>query len=121
MQSALLSLQQAKEGWALAKLGQAGAEGGSPAGAEAVRACGMVRATSLSSACSAPDSIRVRVHQVLKEEILPALERLRREKGQFLEWQAANANIDRLRRFCVAYRVVETERCAAAPVALLLA
>ena len=50
--------------------------------------------------------------QVLKEEILPALERLRREKGQFLEWQAANANIDRLRRFCVAYRIVETERCA---------
>ena len=54
---------------------------------------------------------------MLKEEILPALERLRREKGQFLEWQAANANIDRLRRFCVAYRIVETERCAARAVA----
>ncbi|KAK9836025.1 hypothetical protein WJX81_006911 [Elliptochloris bilobata] len=50
------------------------------------------------------------INAVLKEEILPALERLRREKGQFLEWQAANANIDRLRRFCVAYRIVETER-----------
>lgn len=58
------------------------------------------------------------VRQVLKEEILPALERLRREKGQFLEWQAANANIDRLRRFCVAYRIVETERCAAVTIVL---
>jgi hypothetical protein len=50
--------------------------------------------------------------QVLKEEILPALERLRREKGQFLEWQAAGASIERLRRFCVAYRLASTERCA---------
>ncbi len=53
--------------------------------------------------------------QVLKEEILPALERLRREKGQFLEWQAAGASIERLRRFCVAYRLASTERCARAP------
>lgn len=47
----------------------------------------------------------------MNEEILPACERLRREKGQYMEWQAANANADRLRRFCVAYRYVEAQRC----------
>lgn len=49
--------------------------------------------------------------QVMNEEILPACERLRREKGQYMEWQAANANADRLRRFCVAFRYVEAQRC----------
>ncbi len=50
------------------------------------------------------------MRQVMNEEILPACERLRREKGQYMEWQAANANADRLRRFCVAYRYVQAQR-----------
>lgn len=58
---------------------------------------------------------RGRACQVMNEEILPACERLRREKGQYMEWQAANANADRLRRFCVAYRYVEAQRCGADP------
>jgi structural maintenance of chromosome 2 len=48
--------------------------------------------------------------QVMHEEILPACERLRREKGQYMEWQAENAKLDALRRFCVAYRYVEAQR-----------
>ncbi|EIE18219.1 RecF/RecN/SMC protein [Coccomyxa subellipsoidea C-169] len=50
------------------------------------------------------------IEKVMNEEILPACERLRREKGQYMEWQAANANADRLRRFCVAYRYVQAQR-----------
>lgn len=50
--------------------------------------------------------------QVMNEEILPACERLRREKGQYMEWQAENAKLDSLRRFCVAFRYVEAQRCA---------
>ncbi len=46
----------------------------------------------------------------MNEEILPACERLRREKGQYMEWQAASASADRLRRFCVAFRYVEAQR-----------
>ena len=46
----------------------------------------------------------------MNEEILPACERLRREKGQYMEWQAENAKLDALRRFCVAYRYVEAQR-----------
>ena len=48
--------------------------------------------------------------QVMNEEILPACERLRREKGQYMEWQAENAKLDGLRRFCVAFRYVEAQR-----------
>ena len=48
----------------------------------------------------------------MNEDILPACERLRREKGQYMEWQAANANVDRLRRFCVGYKYMEAQRCA---------
>ncbi|BDA47769.1 Structural maintenance of chromosomes protein 2 [Coccomyxa sp. Obi] len=53
------------------------------------------------------------IEKVMNEEILPACERLRREKGQYMEWQAANANADRLRRFCVAFRYVEAQRMEA--------
>lgn len=48
--------------------------------------------------------------QVMNEEILPACERLRREKGQYMEWQAENAKLDSLRRFCVAFRYVDAQR-----------
>lgn len=41
--------------------------------------------------------------QVMSEEILPACERLRREKDQYWKWQSAKANSDKLRQFCIAY------------------
>ena len=50
------------------------------------------------------------MHQVLNEDILPALEKLRREKDQYYQWQAATANLDVLRRFCIAYKHVEAQR-----------
>ncbi len=48
--------------------------------------------------------------QVMNEEILPACERLRREKGQYMEWQAESAKLDSLRRFCIAHRYVQAQR-----------
>ena len=49
--------------------------------------------------------------QVLSEEILPALERLRREKGSYMAYQAAEATLDRLRRFVQGYTYVSALRC----------
>lgn len=48
--------------------------------------------------------------QVLQEDILPALEKLRKEKGQYMEWQAADAKLGHLKRFCAAYRYQEAQR-----------
>ena len=52
------------------------------------------------------------VVQVLTEDIVPALDKLRKEKGQYHEWQNASSNLDSLRRFCVAYKYEEAKRCA---------
>lgn len=41
---------------------------------------------------------------------MPALDKLRKEKVQYMEWQNATSNLDRLRRFCVAYKYVEAKR-----------
>lgn len=50
--------------------------------------------------------------QVLNEDILPALEKLRAERSQYMQWQAASAQQDRLKRFCVAYQYHQAEQCA---------
>lgn len=52
--------------------------------------------------------------QVLTEDISPALDKLRGEKAAYMEWQNAQAGLERLRRFCVAHRYSEAERCARA-------
>jgi hypothetical protein len=49
----------------------------------------------------------------MNEEILPACDRLRREKDQYWKWQAAKANSDKLRQFCVAYKYYMADRCVA--------
>lgn len=41
---------------------------------------------------------------------MPALDKLRREKVQYMEWQAASKSAERLQRFCVAFRYCEAER-----------
>jgi structural maintenance of chromosome 2 len=41
--------------------------------------------------------------QVLEEEILPALEKLRKERSAYMQWVASSENLDRLRRFCIAH------------------
>ena len=47
---------------------------------------------------------------MLTEDISPALDKLRREKVQYMEWQNATKGLDKLRRFCVAYKYAEAER-----------
>lgn len=44
---------------------------------------------------------------MLNEDILPALEKLRKEKDQYYRWQTVTAELDELRRFCIAYKFVE--------------
>lgn len=53
------------------------------------------------------------ISKVLTEDIMPALDKLRKEKVQYMEWQNATANLDRLRRFCVAYKYAEAKRLQA--------
>ncbi len=47
------------------------------------------------------------ISRVLAEDIMPALDKLRKEKVQYMEWQNATASLDRLRRFCVAHQYAE--------------
>ncbi|CAN0891551.1 Structural maintenance of chromosomes protein 2-1 [Linum grandiflorum] len=50
------------------------------------------------------------INKLLEQEILPALEKLRRERMQYMQWSNGNAELDRLKRFCVAYDYVQAER-----------
>ena len=52
------------------------------------------------------------IDQVLAEEIVPGLEKLRKEKAQYMEWATQNGSIERLRRYCVAYEFVRAEELA---------
>ncbi|KAA3458149.1 structural maintenance of chromosomes protein 2-1-like isoform X2 [Gossypium australe] len=50
------------------------------------------------------------INKLLDEEILPALEKLRKEQMQYVQWSDGNVELDRLKRFCVAYDYVEAKR-----------
>lgn len=50
------------------------------------------------------------IDKVLEEEIMPALEKLRKERAAYMEWSSQNATLERLRRFCAAYQFVQAER-----------
>lgn len=50
------------------------------------------------------------INKVLSEDIMPALDKLRKEKVQYMEWQNASANLERLERFCVAFKYNEAEK-----------
>ena len=52
----------------------------------------------------------IAAHQVLEEEILPALEKLRKERGSYMQWVSASDQLDRLRRFCIAYEFANAEK-----------
>lgn len=43
------------------------------------------------------------INNILDNDILPALERLRGERAQYLEWMANKSNVERLQRVCVAH------------------
>ena len=50
------------------------------------------------------------INKLLADEILPALEKLRRERAQYQAWQQGTADIDRLKRFCLAYEFTLAEK-----------
>ncbi|PSC74142.1 structural maintenance of chromosomes 2-1-like [Micractinium conductrix] len=50
------------------------------------------------------------INKVLLEDISPALDKLRREKVQYMEWQNATKSLERLMRFCVAWKYCEALR-----------
>ncbi|CAO2825723.1 unnamed protein product [Amaranthus hypochondriacus] len=50
------------------------------------------------------------IDKLLGLEILPALEKLRKEKMQYMQWANGNAELDRLKRFCIAYEYMQAER-----------
>ncbi|XP_065871477.1 structural maintenance of chromosomes protein 2-1 [Euphorbia lathyris] len=50
------------------------------------------------------------INKLLDHEILPALEKLRKERMQYMQWSNGNAELDRLRRFCIAYEYVQAEK-----------
>ncbi|KMS99478.1 hypothetical protein BVRB_2g044710 [Beta vulgaris subsp. vulgaris] len=50
------------------------------------------------------------IDKLLDQEILPALEKLRKERMQYMQWANGNAELDRLKRFCIAYEYVQAER-----------
>ncbi|EPS65467.1 hypothetical protein M569_09310, partial [Genlisea aurea] len=49
------------------------------------------------------------IDKLLDQEILPALEKLRKERMQFMQWATGNAELDRLSRFCIAYEFVQAD------------
>lgn len=49
------------------------------------------------------------MNKLLDQEILPALEKLRKERMQYMQWANGNAELDRLRRFCISYEYVQAE------------
>ncbi|MGJ5634931.1 hypothetical protein, partial [Nostoc sp. CALU 1950] len=50
------------------------------------------------------------IDKLLDQEILPALEKLRKERMQYMQWANGNAELDRLKRFCIAYEYIQAEK-----------
>ncbi|PKA61743.1 Structural maintenance of chromosomes protein 2-1 [Apostasia shenzhenica] len=48
--------------------------------------------------------------KLLDQEILPSLEKLRKERVQYMQWANGNAELDCLKRFCIAYDYVQAEK-----------
>ena len=52
------------------------------------------------------------INSVLQEEITPTLEKLRKERSSFLEYQKTKMELEHLSRFCTAYDFVQKEKLA---------
>lgn len=50
------------------------------------------------------------IDTMLVDEIVPALENLRKERSHYQEWAQRNADLDKLKRFVVAYEFSEAEK-----------
>ena len=44
-----------------------------------------------------------KIDEMLDSDIVPALNKLRKERGDYMRWASDNSRVDRLRRFCVAH------------------
>ena len=51
-----------------------------------------------------------KIDDMLSKDIVPILNKLRKERGDYVRWASDNARLDRLRRFCAAADYVEAER-----------
>ncbi|EOA23418.1 hypothetical protein CARUB_v10016600mg [Capsella rubella] len=50
------------------------------------------------------------IDKLLEHDILPALEKLRREKAQYMQWANGNAELERVKKFCIAFEYVQAEK-----------
>ncbi|KAL2540045.1 Structural maintenance of chromosomes protein 2-1 [Abeliophyllum distichum] len=50
------------------------------------------------------------IDKLLDQEILPALEKLKKERMQYMQWSNGNAKLDRMKRYCIAYEYVQAEK-----------
>lgn len=50
------------------------------------------------------------IDKLLDVEILPALDKLRKERTQYLQWANGNAELDRLKRYCIAFEYIQAEK-----------
>eukprot|EP00246_Nothoceros_aenigmaticus_P002781 TRINITY_DN1364_c0_g1_i5.p1 TRINITY_DN1364_c0_g1~~TRINITY_DN1364_c0_g1_i5.p1 ORF type:complete len:709 (+),score=158.46 TRINITY_DN1364_c0_g1_i5:68-2194(+) len=50
------------------------------------------------------------IDNVLAQELLPALDKLRRDRAVYMEWSHNKEELSNLQRFCIAYDFVEAER-----------
>ncbi|KAF0691055.1 Aste57867_17667 [Aphanomyces stellatus] len=53
------------------------------------------------------------INKILAEEITPTLEKLRKEKMNYMQWAANNTEMERLSRFCTAYEFTKAEQMSA--------
>ncbi len=51
----------------------------------------------------------IAVSQILSEDITPQLEKLRKERAQYMQWAAGNSECERLQRFCTAWEFCQAE------------
>ena len=51
-----------------------------------------------------------KIDDMLSKDIVPILNKLRKERGDYVRWASDNARVDRLRRFCAAADFVAAER-----------
>eukprot|EP00897_Mesotaenium_endlicherianum_P005690 jgi/Mesen1/5149/ME000255S04119 len=50
------------------------------------------------------------IDRVLAENILPALEKLRKERADYQQWTQGNSDIEKLQRYCIAYDFFQAEK-----------
>merc|ERR1712066_1080446 len=50
------------------------------------------------------------INRLLSEEITPTLEKLQRERANYMLWVSNNNEIEQLQRFCIAYEYVQVKQ-----------